>query len=73
MDRWIDRWINVYTHSDKVSHPKSFECDTKKDLGYVHFNQPRILIGLTFEALRVTNFIEMRVYVYGWIYKQMDR
>ena len=35
--------------------------ETKKDHGYIHFNQPRILIGLTFEALWVTDFIEMTV------------
>ncbi|KAK3734543.1 hypothetical protein QZH41_010403 [Actinostola sp. cb2023] len=43
----------ILTHFDKVSHPKSFEGETKKDHGYIHFNQPRILIGLTFEALRM--------------------
>jgi len=61
---WIkllhDACIHTCTYFDKVSHPKD---ETKEDHGYIHFNQPRILIGLTFEALRLTNFIEMSVYV----------
>ena len=58
--------MHAYIHtliSIKLVTRKSFEGETKKDHGYIHFNQPRILIGLTFEALRLTNFIEMSVYV----------
>ena len=29
------------THFDKAIHPKSFEGEIIKDLGYIHFNQPR--------------------------------